>query len=87
MNDTIIQKTKDTLVKAASSFTDDHIEAYKRAIDAEKNERAKWAMQTILDNAYAAKEEVRVWMHVTQTATMAVFLKYISIGAFSQIRR
>lgn len=56
MNDTIIQKTKDTLVKAASSFTDDHIEAYKRAIDAEKNERAKWAMQTILDNAYAAKE-------------------------------
>lgn len=56
MNETIITRTKDTLVKAASAFTDDHIEAYKRAIAAETNERAKWALETILENAYAAKE-------------------------------
>lgn len=56
MNDTIVNKTKETLIRAASSFTDDHIEAYKNAIAQETNERAKWAMQTILENACAAKE-------------------------------
>ena len=56
MDNAVVKKTKDTLIEAASSFTDDHIEAYKRAIASETNERAAWAMQTILDNAYAAKE-------------------------------
>ena len=56
MNDTIVNKTKETLIRAASSFTDDHIEAYKNAIAQETNERAKWAMQTILENACAAKQ-------------------------------
>lgn len=56
MNDTIVNKTKETLIRAASSFTDDHIEAYKNAIAQETNERAKWAMQTILENACAAKD-------------------------------
>ena len=56
MIDNIVKKTRDTLIEAASSFTDDHIEAYERAIAVETNERAKWAMQTILENAYAAKE-------------------------------
>lgn len=56
MIDNIVEKTRDTLIEAASSFTDDHIEAYERAIAVETNERAKWAMQTILENAYAAKE-------------------------------
>jgi fumarate hydratase subunit alpha len=56
MDNAVVKKTKDTLIKAASSCTDDHIEAYKRVIAEETNERAAWAMQTILDNAYAAKE-------------------------------
>ena len=56
MNDTIVNKTKETLIRAASSFTDDHIEAYKNAIAQETNERGKWAMQTILENACAAKQ-------------------------------
>ena len=56
MDNAVVKKTKDTLIEAASSFTDDHIEAYKRVIAEETNERAAWAMQTILDNAYAAKE-------------------------------
>ncbi len=56
MDKAIIEKTRNTLIEAASSFTDDHIEAYKRAIAAETNERAKWAMQTILENAYVARE-------------------------------
>ena len=56
MDNAVVKKTKDTLIEAASSFTDDHIEAYKKAIASETNERAAWAMQTILDNAYAAKE-------------------------------
>ena len=53
MNDLTV-KTKDTLIRAASTFTEDHIEAYKKAIEAETNKRARWAMETILDNAYAA---------------------------------
>lgn len=56
MNDNVIEQARETLIRAASSFTDDHIEAYKRAISEEKNDRARWVMETILENAYAAKD-------------------------------
>ena len=57
MIDNIIELARETLIKAASEFTDDHIAAYEAAIEKESNERAKWALETILDNARTAKED------------------------------
>lgn len=52
----IIEKVKNTLVDAGSTFKQDKKDAYVRAIASEKNEKAKWVLQTILDNAEAAEE-------------------------------
>lgn len=52
----IIQKVADTLVSAGSTFCDDKKRAYKRAIADETNETAKWALQTILENAEIAEK-------------------------------
>ena len=52
----IIEKVKNTLVYAGSTFKQDKKDAYCRAIGKEQNETAKWVLQTILDNADAAEE-------------------------------
>ena len=52
----IIEKVKDTLVAAGSTFKQDKKDAYCRANAAEQNDKAKWVLQTILDNAEAAQE-------------------------------
>ena len=46
---------RDTLVKAGSTFREDKKEAYRKAISAESNEKAKWVLETILANAEAAE--------------------------------
>lgn len=51
----IIEKVKNTLIDAGSTFRQDKKDAYCRAIAAEDNETAKWVLQTILDNADAAE--------------------------------
>ena len=56
MNKEIIEKTKKALVDAGSTFKQDKIDAYKRVIKKESNEKAKWALQTILDNAIVAEK-------------------------------
>lgn len=56
MNNEIIEKTKKALVDAGSTFKQDKIDAYKRAIEKESNDKAKWALQTILDNAIVAEK-------------------------------
>ena len=48
------QATADTLVKAGSSFRPDQIKAYEDAVATETNEHAKWALETILQNALVA---------------------------------
>ncbi len=53
----IVEKVRDTLVKAGSTFRPDKKEAYKRAIDAETNEKAKWVLEQVLANAEAAEEK------------------------------
>ncbi|MDE6566979.1 MAG: fumarate hydratase [Lachnospiraceae bacterium] len=53
----IVQAVEDALVRAGSTFSEDKIEAYQRAINSETNERAKWVLQTILDNAEAAQRD------------------------------
>ncbi|MBQ0017921.1 MAG: fumarate hydratase [Clostridiales bacterium] len=55
-NDRIIELVRDTLVDAGSTFRQDKKDRYINAIDSETNEKAKWVLQTILDNAVAAEE-------------------------------
>lgn len=54
-NEQIIEVVRDTLVNAGSTFKQDKKDAYARAIASETNEKAKWVLQTILDNADAAE--------------------------------
>lgn len=51
----IVELVADTLVSAGSTFREDKKEAYRCAISAETNDKAKWVMQTILDNTDAAE--------------------------------
>ncbi len=52
----IVALVRDTLVEAGSTFRPDKKEAYLYAINNETNERAKWMLQTILENADVAEE-------------------------------
>ena len=56
MNQELVEKVRDTLVTAGSTFPADRKEAYRCAIDQEQLARAKWAMQTILENAEVAEQ-------------------------------
>ena len=52
----IIQKVKDTLIKAGSTFKVDKKNAYRKAIDLENSDKAKWVLSTILENAEVAEK-------------------------------
>ena len=54
-NERIVELVKEALVAAGSTFRQDKKDAYRRAIYTEENERAKWVMRMILDNAEAAE--------------------------------
>ena len=56
MKNDIVALVRDTLVEAGSTFREDKKEAYRRAIDREQNEKAKWVLQTVLDNAEVAEQ-------------------------------
>lgn len=51
----IVALVRDTLVEAGSTFREDKKDAYRRAINSERNEKAKWVLNTILENAEAAE--------------------------------
>lgn len=53
--DDIITKVSDTLVAAGSTFMQDKKDAYRRAINHEENEKSKWVLETILENAEVAQ--------------------------------
>lgn len=52
-----VSAVKNTLVAAGSSFREDKIRAYERAIAAESSPKAKWVLETILENARVAERE------------------------------
>ena len=56
MND-IAARVRDALVAAGSTFREDKKAAYQRAIEAETNEKAKWVLKTVLENAEAAERD------------------------------
>lgn len=52
----IVNLTKETLIRAGSSFTEDKIKAYQAAIANETNDKAKWVMESILENSVVAEK-------------------------------
>lgn len=55
-NERIVELVKDALVAAGSTLQQDKKDAYRKAIRTEENERAKWVMRMILDNAEVAEK-------------------------------
>ena len=55
--DEVVAKVADCLVRAGSTFSQDRKDAYCRAIASEELERAKWNLETILENAEAAERD------------------------------
>jgi len=53
--DEIVTLVGDTLVGAGSTFRQDKKDAYKRAIANETDAKAKWVLETVLENAEAAE--------------------------------
>lgn len=52
-----VAAVKKTLVAAGSTFREDKVRAYERAIAAEKNDKAKWVLETVLENARVAERD------------------------------
>ena len=57
MTNDVIALVRDALVEAGSTFREDKKEAYRCAIDREKNEKARWVLKTVLENAEAAERD------------------------------
>lgn len=53
---TIIEKVKQTLITAASTFGEDKKEIYRKAIERETSPSAKWVLKTTLENAMVAEQ-------------------------------
>ena len=58
MDQTIRDRVADTLVKAASTFREDQKEAYRRAIAQETNDKSKWVMSQVFENAKVAEKRL-----------------------------
>ncbi len=54
--DRIVNLVRDTIVRAGSTFRSDKKDAYIKAAKNEKNERARWVLETILENAETAEK-------------------------------
>ena len=52
----LIDKVADCLVRAGSTFREDQKDAYRKAIADESNEKSRWVMRQMLDNALVAEE-------------------------------
>lgn len=53
----IVALVRDTLVDAGSTFRSDKKEAYRRAIETERNPQAKWVLEQVLENADVAERD------------------------------
>lgn len=54
MKEEIILKVANALIQASSTFSNDKIEVYQKAILNEENENARWVLEQILENANIA---------------------------------
>ena len=55
MKSDIVSHVRDSLVEAGSVFREDKKEAYRREVDKQCNEKARWVLQEVLDNAEEAE--------------------------------
>lgn len=55
----LIDKVKNAVVEASTTYRQDQIDAYKRAISQETNENASWVLNILLENAKIAQSEKR----------------------------
>ena len=51
----LIDLIKKAVVEASTTFRNDQLDAYNRAIEAETNDNAKWVLELLLENARIAK--------------------------------
>lgn len=51
----IVALVRDTLVDAGSTFRQDKKDAYRKAIASERNEKARWVLEQVLENAEVAE--------------------------------
>lgn len=58
MKNNRIELIADTLVKAGSTFREDQKRAYERSISKEMNQRAKWVLGQVLENAKIAEKRL-----------------------------
>ncbi|MBQ9155472.1 MAG: fumarate hydratase [Eubacterium sp.] len=56
-SDEIRKKVAETLVNASSVFSEDKLAAYEKALEAETEPLAAWALDTIRDNALTARKD------------------------------
>ena len=56
MKNNIIEKVKFAMIEAGSTFRKDKLEIYKKYILSESNSCAKWALETIFENAEIAQK-------------------------------
>ena len=52
----VVSRVSEALVRAGSTFREDKKEAYRKAVQNERNPQAAWVMETILENAEAAEK-------------------------------
>ena len=50
MSTKIRDLVKDAVIEASTTFRDDQIQAYQRAIEKERNENARWVLELLLEN-------------------------------------
>jgi fumarate hydratase subunit alpha len=55
-NKEIIEKVKNTVITAGSTFSEDKKEIYRKAIERETVPSAKWVLETTLKNAFVAEK-------------------------------
>lgn len=58
MTTNIVELIADTLVRAGSTFREDQKRAYERSISKERNNRSKWVMGQVLENAKVAEKRL-----------------------------
>ena len=52
----IMETVAETLVEASTTFREDQVIAYKKAIEREDNPNARWVLEKIVENAEVAEE-------------------------------
>jgi fumarate hydratase subunit alpha len=79
----IAKSVAEAVAIASTTFRDDQIKAYRKAIDAETNPGARWALERILENAAIAREKGHFPL-CNDTGTPHV---YIEIGDNAEVPR